>query len=147
MRYYYTALLTLILPFGLHAETLHVVKDGKLTEHANAVGKSWQENTGDISGTGVGQKLGFKHRLKGKTFTITAQLALEKFDHTAAGIYLGAEYFGFDGRQGFFTEGGSFGKLAFHKGPKLTAGKAFAFGGIGQVISGRSVSWYRKYSG
>lgn len=133
------------LALHLHAGEAHVVKDGKLTEHADVVGKSWRETGRSVSGQGAGQKLGFKHRLGGRSFTVTARLELKKFDHTAAGIYLGSEYFGFDGRQGLFTEGGSFGALEFHQGPKLASGKAFTFqakGANGEVtisINGKNI--------
>lgn len=112
-------------PLVAQAGEAYVVRHGKLTENAAAAGGSWRETGRGVSGRGPGLRLGFSHRLGGGAFTVSAKLALEKFGHTAAGIYLGSEFFGFDGRDGFFTEGGSFGSLAFHKGPRLAAGKPF----------------------
>ena len=45
------------LALNLHAETLHLVKEGMLTEHAHKQGGSWKEAGGVVRGGGTGQLL------------------------------------------------------------------------------------------
>lgn len=106
-----TILLSLILALSatIHAETIHVVKNGEFTDHAVKKGGSWKSENGRVIGSGTGQTLGFAGSLDSKEFTITATLAIEKIRGGAAGIILGKEFFGFDSREGTcFLEQGSF---------------------------------------
>ncbi|NWK54772.1 exo-alpha-sialidase [Verrucomicrobiaceae bacterium N1E253] len=111
----------------LSAKTLYVVKDGKFTEHAHRQGNSWKESGQVAIGKNTGQRLAFRHKVQGNEFSVSTKLSLTKLNHTSAGIYMGTEFFGFDGQRGLFTEGGSFGGVSFYKGPELTAGEPFTF--------------------
>ena len=117
------------LTLSLHAETIHVVEQGKLTEHARPQGGAWKESDGAVRGGGTGLQLALDRDLDASEFEIMAVLALPKVGHTAAGIYLGREYFGFDGKDSaFFTEGGAF-KTQFFAGPapRIEPGRDFTF--------------------
>lgn len=117
------------LTLNLTAETLYLVKDGSLMEHAHKQGGSWKEADGVVRGGGTGQRLAFDRTIDGSNFEVVAVMTLEKIGHTAAGVMFGGEYFGFDGKDGkFFIEGGSFKTQFFDGGDeRIKEGENFTF--------------------
>lgn len=138
------SLLLVLLMSLLHGETFKLVDQGKLSEHALLVGKSWQEKGVAVIGKGTGEFLRFAHQVKAGDFEVTATIKLDKIQHTAAGLSFGQEFFGFDSSQGIFLEGGDFDKQ-FIKNTYIEAGKDFAFkataskGKISFFIDGKKV--------
>ncbi|GAA5497131.1 hypothetical protein Rhal01_03321 [Rubritalea halochordaticola] len=141
-----TLILTICLPVLLQAETLYLVKDGEITENAYKKGSSWKEEKASVTGKGPGQTLGMKLLTDGSEFTISATLVLKEVKHTAAGIIIGNDFFGFDSnRQTLFLEGSGFGGFQ-QLDAKVVAGKPFTLtaeskdGKITFQIDGKTVA-------
>lgn len=129
MKIHITLLSMLGLLSTLNAETVAIVKKGKATNDARVNGSSWKSAKGLLSGSKPGQTLATKLPINGSEFSITATLTLDEKAHTAAGVYIGSDMFGFDGKNGsFFLEGGNLnGSNSFNQSAEFEAGKEFEF--------------------
>ncbi|MFC4993404.1 exo-alpha-sialidase [Rubritalea tangerina] len=112
----------------LHAETIDLISKGSPSKQLYVSGKSWKKSKDQFIGSGTGQTLHFPREIAANQFQLDATISIKELSKSAAGIYLGSQLFGFDGRGGFFLEGGSFpNKNIAGNAKHITPGKPFHF--------------------